>query len=178
MVFIFLQITVSFRGLFRTRLFCLNRFMVGHDGKTAYERLRGTKFQKRLCTFGECILALKSKHTDDNHKNKLESRWFEAVYLGIHNVSGMILVGTPEGVRRVRTIKRLAEDKRWNLEFFNSIHGSPWKYKYEQKSDDVVPPEMVFGPANEPVAVGDSLPRPVPEGGMWSHVLLTYAVLT
>ena len=24
---------------------------------------------------------------------------------------------------------------------------------------------MVFGPANEPVAVGDSLPRPVPEGG-------------
>ena len=41
----------------------VNRFQVGEDGKTRYERLKGKKFRREIAEFGECIyyLGLKTK---------------------------------------------------------------------------------------------------------------------
>ena len=33
----------------------INRCLVGHDGKTAYERLRGRVFNLIVAEFGECV---------------------------------------------------------------------------------------------------------------------------
>eukprot|EP00974_Lingulodinium_polyedra_P133441 11225601-Lingulodinium_polyedra.AAC.1 len=33
----------------------LTRYVVGTDGKTAYERMRGRRFKKEVAEFGECV---------------------------------------------------------------------------------------------------------------------------
>ncbi len=35
--------------------FLLNRFEVGHDGKTTYERLKGTRMARQGIEFGEAV---------------------------------------------------------------------------------------------------------------------------
>ena len=76
----------------------INRCNVGSDGKTPYERLRGKKFERRLCTFGECVLALRNskafENADDKRMNKLDSRWFDGVYVGVRVSSGETIVST------------------------------------------------------------------------------------
>ena len=36
-------------------------------------------------------------------------------------------MGTPEGVKKIRTVHRLSIDKRWDPEGFNQLRGLPWK---------------------------------------------------
>lgn len=58
-----------------------NKFQVGRDGKTAYERAKGKKFNKEICEFGDCILFRRGK--SNSKTNKLDPKWFEGVYLGM-----------------------------------------------------------------------------------------------
>ena len=34
----------------------LNKFKVGHDGRTAYERLKGKKYKGEVLEFASCVL--------------------------------------------------------------------------------------------------------------------------
>lgn len=48
------------------------------------------------------------------------------MYLGILDTSGEAIVGTPGGVLRARSLKRLPEDKRWDSSAIVGTYGSPW----------------------------------------------------
>ena len=48
------------------------------------------------------------------------------VYLGVLQSSNELLVATDAGVVKVRTIKRLPDDRRWDAEAVLAIRGSPW----------------------------------------------------
>ena len=41
----------------------INRFAIGQDGKTSYERWKGKKYQVRMAEFGERVLSLKPGST-------------------------------------------------------------------------------------------------------------------
>ena len=60
--------------------FLLNRFEVGHDGKTAYERLKGKRATTLAIEFGEKVL-WKASH-QGGALGKLSSTWRVGVYLG------------------------------------------------------------------------------------------------
>ena len=143
--------------------------MIGTDGKTAYQRLRGKPYTHRLCEFGENILALRPKH--EGHamqpkKHKLDSKWFHAIFLGVRSVDGMFILGTHMGIMFARTIRRIPSEDRWNLARFNSMCGTPWQLK--PMSDPIPPdaPSVVAGPANKPgTPVGDRLRQPIAHGG-------------
>ena len=44
----------------------LNRYRVGRDGRTAYQRVKGRRFQKDTVEFGECVWYLKPKSVGRN----------------------------------------------------------------------------------------------------------------
>ncbi len=78
----------------------LNRFQIGHDGKTRRERLKGKKWRREVAEFGECIYyqVLKTKG-----KYSWEERWAEGIWLGVREESGEIVVGTDKGIVKARS---------------------------------------------------------------------------
>ena len=78
--------------------FALNRFLIGHDGKSAYERVRGRPFKSEIIELGETVYYKKPKNTIGPGLNKWDSRWGIGVFLGVRTVSGELFVGTSDGV--------------------------------------------------------------------------------
>ena len=107
--------------------FCVNRFEVGTDGKTPYQRVRGKPFAGQICELGENVHALKCKRSPVPHRYKYDTRWFEGVFLGFKGLTNEFLIGTPEGVKAVRTIRRKPIQDRWDMKALNSFKGLPWR---------------------------------------------------
>ena len=98
----------------------INRFLVGRDGKTAYERSKGKKSKMMGLEFGERV-HWKRKVADAGREQrqalgKLDSLWSEGVYLGVKATTGEIIVGDAEGVWRTRTVRRMPWEERWQRE--------------------------------------------------------------
>ena len=104
----------------------LTRFMVGNDGKTAFERERGKKYRRSLPEFGETVhyMPLRRK---ESKRNKLDPRLKDGIFLGIREANDEMFIGTELGVVRTNTIYRRPEIERWNGEFMLKITGVPWK---------------------------------------------------
>jgi len=103
----------------------VDRFQIGSDGKTSYERRKGKKFNKELVEPGECVwyLMAKSKGQTD-----MESRWRTGVWLGIRSESNEVIIGTSEGVVKARSIRRNeSEEESWCKDKFDKIKGTPWQ---------------------------------------------------
>ena len=85
-----------------------SRFLVGKDGKTAYERRRGRKCNIQTEKFGEKVWykELKSK-TEKQHK--LDPLWKTGVWLGHASSSNEVIVGTRDGVVKAWAIRRYPE---------------------------------------------------------------------
>ena len=75
--------------------------------------------------FGACAWYLKSTSVG---KNKADLRWEERVWLGTRDRSGEVLVGTSEGIIKVRTVRRNGnEGAKWNEEAMSAMKGTPWE---------------------------------------------------
>ena len=102
---------------------CLSKYQVGEDGKTAYERLKGKKFSRAVVEFGEKI---HYKKNSKGHKdNKLDVKWGEGYFLGFYWKTSEALVGTPAGVKRAGTIRRVGAHRRWDADGLDKIRGVP-----------------------------------------------------
>ena len=114
--------------------FLLNRFEVGRDGKTAYERLKGRRSRTLGLEIGEAIhWRMKPAR---GALGKLDSVWADGVYLGIRGKSGEVIVGDPKGVWKTRTIRRKPFDERWSSKNLDSVIGVPWRLSdTDEKSD-------------------------------------------
>eukprot|EP00972_Heterocapsa_arctica_P020978 3090536-Heterocapsa_arctica.AAC.1 len=97
----------------------ITRHRVKPDGRTSYEAIRGKRASLPICGFGEQVLQIPSKI--------VPHRKFDyGVYLGVLQASNEMLVATADGVVKVRTIKSLPEDRRWDSEAVLSVKGTPW----------------------------------------------------
>ena len=81
-----------------------SRFLVGKDGKTAFERRRGRACNIPTERFGEKVW-YKELH-GKKEKHKMESDWKEGLWLGHSRNSNEILIGTREGVVRAWAIRK------------------------------------------------------------------------
>ena len=59
-------------------------------------------------------------------RQKFEMQWVLGMWLGRDTDSNEILVGTSTGVFKVRSIRRLVKDERFNAEFYQEFKSFPW----------------------------------------------------
>ena len=83
-----------------------NRFVVKSDGRTAYERWKGKKFNKELVEFGERVMYLKP---GTQGTNKFDVRWESGIWLGARDESAESIIGTKEGCIRIKDIRRFGD---------------------------------------------------------------------
>ena len=108
---------------------------MGIDGETSHKRWKGDDFDRSICEFGKCIIALR---LDSTGKQKSKVRWFEGIYLGIGEETGEMIVGTQEGIVKARDFRRRgSEGERWNISKFNSFRGVPWATIPGSELDDM-----------------------------------------
>ena len=81
-------------------------FLVGADGLTAYHRLRGRPWKIQLPPFGECVEYLRRT------RHKLQARWDKGLFLGVKITTSEKIIGTPNGVYVVQSIRRKPEGQR------------------------------------------------------------------
>ena len=60
----------------------LNRFEIGKDGKTSYQRLKGKPFDTPVAEFAERVTYLKQKKKSER-RSKIEARTGEGIFLGV-----------------------------------------------------------------------------------------------
>ena len=110
-----------------------NRYMVGADGRTLTERLRGRGVQRSVYEHGERVLFL---HLASARRGDFGVRFDNGIYLGCRSFDGQAYVGTPSGVIRCRTVRQLSAQERWDTEFVLSIKGTLWSPDGERAGDD------------------------------------------
>ena len=102
----------------------LNRFEVGHDGKTAYERNKGKNAKVLGMQFGEAIPW--KRRPVGGALGKLSCLWEDdGLYLGIRGQSGELIVSDREGVWRTRTVQRKPIEDRWPEDAYEVILRTP-----------------------------------------------------
>ena len=105
----------------------INRYRVGEDGKTNWERIKGKKFKREVPEFEECVWFVRpGSHKDSG--NKFEVKWEDGVWLGVRDESGEHAIGTAKGVSKASTIRRKGfQGERWNKEEILGVNGTPWE---------------------------------------------------
>ena len=132
---------------------CLAYGQRGPDGRTPYERKRAKSFRISLPCFGEKVLYLRIPK-----RSGLDDRWNEGIFVGLVRRTQELLVATPEGVYKCRSVKRMTSEERIDRNAFDSIRGAPWQPIPGQALMDVPVSMRVEIPA---VIPHSELPPPV-----------------
>lgn len=129
----------------------LNRYEVGHDGKTASERLRGKRSKVLGLEFGEKILWRRVIKGD--RSVKLDTVWEDGVYVGHRTCSGDSMVASTKGMYRTRTIRRVPQEDRWNTANLDVFKYFPWKVNDSMDAgEQVVSDAQPVPPSMQPTA--------------------------
>ena len=130
----------------------VNRYEVGHDGKTPYERSRCKKSKLLGLEFGELLNFRRTRAP--GKLAKLECLWEDGVFFGYRSNSGEVIVGTKEGVFRTRTVQRKMEEQRWDPKNLELVGGVPWRTSPDQG-------EVVMPAISMPMLSEDKIDRPI-----------------
>ena len=99
----------------------LNKCVVGHDGKTAYELIKMKKYHGQFYEFGESVM---SKVPGKPEGGRMQSRWISGIWLGKRWGSDEHIVSLPGGrVARARHVKPRADD--FERDLFDELVGRP-----------------------------------------------------
>ena len=129
----------------------------GGDGKTAWERRRGKKYQKPMVPWLEAIMY---QPEEKKRMHKYDDRACTGLFLALVPRSNEVVVGTPHGVVKARSVRRLPPLQRKNVELVNALQGVPWQPD-PKSGDDRIRVRI----SAEPVVADADLPPPVlPQG--------------
>ena len=121
----------------------VNRYEVGRDGKTPFERLRGKQSRLIGLEFGEKVNFRRT--AVGVRMAKLDSLWSDGVFLGYRSVSGEIVVGTESGVFKTRTVQRKAYEHRWHKQNMDMVGGVPWRASTSADGEEGIMPAVDIG---------------------------------
>ena len=88
----------------------LNRFCVGRDGYTAFQRYKGRIYNGEVCDIFECVLF----KVPSPEEAKLDDRFRLGVWIGKTSRGDEHLIFDGDEVRKCRTVKRRPEYLRWD----------------------------------------------------------------
>ena len=101
----------------------VNRYVIHSDGYTSFERRWGRNYERAICEFGETLLYLPPQH---KKLPKADLRMQKCIWLGQVSETGENYVATESGVQKVRTVRRLQPDFKYDLALLNKVSGTPW----------------------------------------------------
>ena len=104
----------------------INRYLVGKDGKTAYERLKG-KAAKMGIGFAETVMFRRVPLP--GKMAKLESSWKKGILAGYRSQSGEHTIIGKNGVCKKWTSRRAPEEERWDRAAIEEVKFTPWMIK-------------------------------------------------
>ena len=88
----------------------------GHDGKTAWERVRGKPFGTRLMGIGEhCRWKLRSKEPIEHGRGH---RFNTGTFVGMDRLTGQYMLYTADGIRFARTVLRMPTPEKFKANIF------------------------------------------------------------
>ena len=119
----------------------LNRYLVHSDGTTSYFRRWNRNCDGGLRYFGEVIQA---KFPLQKSSRKSDPHWETALWLGKDTEADEIIVGTSQGVHKVRTVKRNSPSQQWKAELASSLRAVPWLPKASAISEGLQTTEFVL----------------------------------
>ena len=150
-----------------------SRFLVGKDGRTAFERKRGRPCHLPTIPFGERVWFHEARPHKER-RNKFDSECHEGVWLGHTRNSNEALVGTAEGVVRAYSIRRQEDDRRWSSKMIHDMRGSP-QQPDPKKEGSHVPVRIHF----DPPSTTTPLPSiPARQEKAMRRMMITPAMLT
>ena len=86
----------------------------GHDGLTAYQRVRAREFRTRLMSFGE-MCHFKNRSTEPLGGIADGRRFHTGVFIGIDRRTGQYMLYSDGDVKLARTVTRVPEIDKWNF---------------------------------------------------------------
>ena len=110
----------------------INRYLVGRDGKTAYERAKGKSSKMLGFEFAEMVHFRRAP--TPGRLGKLDTLWHHGVFVGYRSISGEYMIVTDDGAYKTRTMRRRPLEERWNRAAVECIKYTPWRVK--DASDD------------------------------------------
>jgi hypothetical protein len=114
----------------------------GHDGRTAYQKVRGKEFRTRLLAVGEACRFKNRSH--EPLKASVENRRFHAgIFIGIDRRTGQHILHNGSEVKLARTIMRMFGTEKWDKEALVKIGCTP--YDMHQPRE----PEVIFREKND-----------------------------
>ena len=90
----------------------VNRYLVGRDGTTAFERLKGKPSRMLGHEFAEVVHFRRLPAT--GRLGKLDSLWQTGVLVGYKANTGEYMIVNHEGAYKTRTVRRAPLDDRWS----------------------------------------------------------------
>ncbi len=132
---------------------CVNRYVMGSDGTTCIQRLRGGGARQPVACFGETVLFPMLSRERKSWGNEVEhcGRWARGVWVGRSWNSNESIVLHAHGVSRPRTVKRLVNEKKWRSDLVEKVTTLPW-------GEDVAKEEEGDHAEKNPVPKGESVP--------------------
>ena len=101
----------------------VNRYVIHSDGYTSFERRWGRNYERAICEFGETLLYLPPQH---KKLPNADLQMQKCIWLGKVSETGENFVATESGVQKVRTVRRLQPDFKYDLALLNKVSGTPW----------------------------------------------------
>ena len=105
--------------------FLLTRFEVGRDGKTAYERLKGTSAEVQGMAFAEVIFWKRKRA--GGLLGQLTCMWEDGVYFGVKVTTAEVIVRNRNGVWLRGTVRRKPAKERWDRRNLEMVVAAPWR---------------------------------------------------
>ena len=100
-----------------------NKFHVGADGRTAYERIRGRAYSGEMYEFGQCMLYKTSCKVQGGD---MGARWMKGIWLGKRFTTEEHILATTEGLVAVAGAVRAHPEVTWDSQLFDGVIGVPW----------------------------------------------------
>ena len=126
---------------------CVSRYMLGKDGRSAYERRTGRPCRIPVCKFGEYVWYKEARDHKDR-RDKWNTEEHEGVWLGHTRSSNEHLIGTPNGVVKAYSIRKKMEEERWSRQALEAMKGTP---------DQTTPSPGVEGADGPPMEFDDGV---------------------
>ena len=108
----------------------------GHDGQTAYQRVRHREFTTRLLGFGEtCSFRIRAHEPIANSMGA--RRFNKGVFVGIDRRTGQNVLHADDGIKLSRTLMRMPDDQKFDKSALSSVAATPWNI-FEARTPEVI----------------------------------------
>ena len=120
--------------LIRHASWCLTRFQVKNNGRTAFVRVFGKMFSSQVLPIGERVMY---KYTSAPTGN-LDQRWCNGIWVGKAPMTDEHIILTENGVQKARSLHRVPLEERFVISELKKVRGLLWNGRAENLKATIV----------------------------------------